>query len=107
MIVFYFRQVPLISEGKIVEIVEVPDHCDYELWYILTCVAQVVCRCLDDEVVEVREKAATYASNFRALCVILRLKAPNLQHVVWHSSFVTPQEHLGAQGTARLQMQRF
>ncbi|KAF9785996.1 hypothetical protein BJ322DRAFT_1005050 [Thelephora terrestris] len=47
--VFYFRQVPLISEGKIVEIVE------------------VVCRCLDDEVVEVREKAATTLSGILRL----------------------------------------
>ncbi|KAI0961190.1 hypothetical protein AcV7_000358 [Taiwanofungus camphoratus] len=42
--VFYFRQVPLISDVKIVELVE------------------VVCRCLDDEVVEVREMAATTLS---------------------------------------------
>lgn len=47
--VFYFRQVPSISEGKIVEIVE------------------VVCRCLDDEVVEVREKAATTLSGILRL----------------------------------------
>jgi proteasome activator subunit 4 len=39
--VFYFRQVPLISEGKVIEILE------------------ALCRCLDDEVVEVREMAAT------------------------------------------------
>jgi len=42
--VFYFRQVPLISEIKIVEILE------------------VLCKCLDDEVVEVREMAATTLS---------------------------------------------
>lgn len=64
--VFYFRQVPLINEGKIVEIVEVP-IC---LRLIATCnssmLHQVVCRCLDDEVVEVREKAATYAPFLRA-----------------------------------------
>jgi len=47
--VFYFRQVPLIGEGKIVEIVE------------------VVCRCLDDEVVEVREKAAATLSGILRL----------------------------------------
>jgi len=47
--VFYFRQVPLISEGKIIEIVE------------------VICRCLDDEVVEVREKAATTLSGILRL----------------------------------------
>ena len=39
--VFYFRQVPLIGEQKMVEIME------------------VLCKCLDDEVVEVREMAAT------------------------------------------------
>ncbi len=39
--VFYFRQSFLISDMKMVEMVE------------------VVCRCLDDEVVEVREMAAT------------------------------------------------
>ncbi|KAF8649879.1 hypothetical protein AX16_005641 [Volvariella volvacea WC 439] len=39
--VFYFRQIPLISDYKIVQILE------------------VVCSCLDDEVIEVREMAAT------------------------------------------------
>lgn len=39
--VYYFRQGPTISEIKVVEIME------------------VICRCLDDEVVEVREMAAT------------------------------------------------
>jgi proteasome activator subunit 4 len=39
--VFYFRQMPLITDTKIVEILE------------------VICQCLDDDVVEVREKAAT------------------------------------------------
>jgi len=42
--VFYFRHVPLISDLKIVEILE------------------VLCKCLDDEVVEVREMAATTLS---------------------------------------------
>lgn len=39
--VYYFRQGPLISNIKVIEIME------------------VICRCLDDEVVEVREMAAT------------------------------------------------
>ncbi|GBE78103.1 hypothetical protein SCP_0109850 [Sparassis crispa] len=47
--VFYFRQAPLISEIKLVEMVE------------------VVCRCLDDEVVEVREMAATTLSGILRL----------------------------------------
>ncbi|KAF8226105.1 hypothetical protein L208DRAFT_1425249 [Tricholoma matsutake] len=47
--VFYFRQVPLISEVKIIEILE------------------VLCRCLDDEVVEVREMAATTLSGILRL----------------------------------------
>ncbi|KAI0274846.1 hypothetical protein BC834DRAFT_814888 [Gloeopeniophorella convolvens] len=42
--VFYFRQVPLMSDAKITEILE------------------VLCKCLDDEVVEVREMAATTLS---------------------------------------------
>jgi len=42
--VFYFRQVPLLSDAKITEILE------------------VLCKCLDDEVVEVREMAATTLS---------------------------------------------
>ena len=41
---FYFRQAPVISDIKIVEMME------------------VVCRCLDDEIVEVREMAATTLS---------------------------------------------
>ncbi|KAI0050704.1 hypothetical protein FA95DRAFT_1581074 [Auriscalpium vulgare] len=40
--VFYFRQVPLLSDAKITEILE------------------VLCKCLDDDVVEVREMAATF-----------------------------------------------
>ena len=40
-LVYYFRQGPLISDIKVVEVME------------------VICRCLDDEVVEVREMAAT------------------------------------------------
>lgn len=47
--VFYFRQVPLISELKIVEMLE------------------VLCSCLDDEVVEVREMAATTLSGILRL----------------------------------------
>ncbi|KAK0456353.1 hypothetical protein EV421DRAFT_1699087 [Armillaria borealis] len=47
--VFYFRQVPLISEAKVVEILE------------------VLCQCLDDEVVEVREMAATTLSGILRL----------------------------------------
>jgi len=42
--VFYFRNVPLIADNKVVEILE------------------VLCQCLDDEVVEVREMAATTLS---------------------------------------------
>lgn len=42
--VFYFRQVPLLSDARITEILE------------------VLCKCLDDEVVEVREMAATTLS---------------------------------------------
>ncbi|KAI0724287.1 hypothetical protein C8T65DRAFT_714470 [Cerioporus squamosus] len=47
--VFYFRQSFLISDVKIVEMVE------------------VICRCLDDEVVEVREMAATTLSGILRL----------------------------------------
>ncbi|KNZ79712.1 Proteasome activator complex subunit 4 [Termitomyces sp. J132] len=47
--VFYFRQVPLIPEIKIVEILE------------------MLCSCLDDEVVEVREMAATTLSGILRL----------------------------------------
>jgi len=47
--VFYFRQLPLISDSKIVEILE------------------VICKCLDDEVVEVREMAATTLSGILRL----------------------------------------
>ncbi|KDQ54765.1 hypothetical protein JAAARDRAFT_71570 [Jaapia argillacea MUCL 33604] len=47
--VFYFRHMPLISDIKVVEILE------------------VICKCLDDEIIEVREMAAT------TLCGILRL----------------------------------
>ncbi|KAH8120571.1 ARM repeat-containing protein [Phellopilus nigrolimitatus] len=42
--IFYFRQVPLIKEAKVLEILE------------------IICRCLDDENVEVREMAATTLS---------------------------------------------
>ncbi|KAF7789227.1 hypothetical protein EIP86_000168 [Pleurotus ostreatoroseus] len=42
--VYYFRQGPCITEGKVIEMLE------------------VICRCLDDEVVEVREMAATTLS---------------------------------------------
>jgi proteasome activator subunit 4 len=47
--VFYFRHIPLISEFKIVEMLE------------------VLCRCLDDEVVEVREMAALTLSGILRL----------------------------------------
>ncbi|KAJ7130046.1 hypothetical protein C8R43DRAFT_1025561 [Mycena crocata] len=47
--VFYFRQLPLISEGKVIEILE------------------VLSRCLDDEVVDVREMAATTLSGILRL----------------------------------------
>ncbi|KAH9921997.1 uncharacterized protein BXZ73DRAFT_91690 [Epithele typhae] len=47
--VFYFRQSCLISDIKIIEMVE------------------VICRCLDDEVVEVREMAATTLSGILRL----------------------------------------
>ncbi|KAF9056646.1 hypothetical protein BJ165DRAFT_1522537 [Panaeolus papilionaceus] len=47
--VFYFRHIPLIPEIKIVEMLE------------------VVCGCLDDEVVEVREMAATTLSGILRL----------------------------------------
>ncbi|PCH33392.1 ARM repeat-containing protein [Wolfiporia cocos MD-104 SS10] len=47
--VFYFRQFPLISDGKIIEMIE------------------VICRCMDDEVVEVRESAATTLSGILRL----------------------------------------
>ncbi|KAI0768547.1 hypothetical protein BD413DRAFT_614418 [Trametes elegans] len=47
--VFYFRQSSMIGDGKLVEMVE------------------VICRCLDDEVVEVREMAATTLSGILRL----------------------------------------
>ncbi|KAF9014988.1 hypothetical protein BDQ17DRAFT_1418116 [Cyathus striatus] len=47
--VFYFRQLPLIGEIKIVEMLE------------------VLCRCLDDEIIEVREMAATTLSGILRL----------------------------------------
>ncbi|KAF9472467.1 hypothetical protein BDN70DRAFT_886944 [Pholiota conissans] len=47
--VFYFRHLPLISEVKIVEMLE------------------VLCRCLDDEIVEVREMAAVTLSGILRL----------------------------------------
>ncbi|KAJ7275353.1 hypothetical protein B0H12DRAFT_1086888 [Mycena haematopus] len=47
--VFYFRQLPFISEVKVVEILE------------------VLCKCLDDEVVDVREMAATTLSGILRL----------------------------------------
>lgn len=57
LVVFYFRQVPLISEIKIVEILEVGvSYVNISRIYLFP---QVLCQCLDDEVVEVREKAAT------------------------------------------------
>lgn len=57
LLVFYFRQVPLISEIKIVEILEVGvSYVNISRIYLFP---QVLCQCLDDEVVEVREMAAT------------------------------------------------
>ncbi|KZV77572.1 hypothetical protein PENSPDRAFT_621096 [Peniophora sp. CONT] len=47
--VFYFRQVPLITDAQTTEILE------------------VLCKCLDDEVVEVREMAATTLSGILRL----------------------------------------
>jgi len=47
--VFYFRNVPLIADYKVLEILE------------------VLCQCLDDEVVEVREMAATTLSGILRL----------------------------------------
>ncbi|TDL28808.1 ARM repeat-containing protein [Rickenella mellea] len=47
--IFYFRQVPLIRQKKVVEILE------------------VICKCLDDEIVEVREMAATTLSGILRL----------------------------------------
>lgn len=59
MLVFYFRQLPLITEYKIVEILEVGSLDRLSLSHIFTQRFQVLCKCLDDEVVEVREMAAT------------------------------------------------
>lgn len=61
--VFYFRQVPLISEAKVVEILE------------------ALCKCLDDEVVEVREMAATTLSG------VLRL-SPKRSVLTFKNRFV-------------------
>ncbi|KAJ7462702.1 hypothetical protein B0H11DRAFT_2310714 [Mycena galericulata] len=47
--VFYFRQLPLIAEVKVIEILE------------------VLCKCLDDEVVDVREMAAATLSGILRL----------------------------------------
>ncbi|KAJ6627245.1 hypothetical protein B0H10DRAFT_1941394 [Mycena sp. CBHHK59/15] len=55
--VFYFRQLPLIAEAKVVEILE------------------VLCKCLDDEVVDVREMAAT------------------LVHTVWNLKVISSAAH--------------
>jgi proteasome activator subunit 4 len=58
--VFYFRQVPLISEVKIVEMLEVKRLPFFKLFNeIFKHLYKVLCSCLDDEVVEVREMAAT------------------------------------------------
>ena len=71
--VFYFRQVPLIGEQKMVEIME------------------VLCKCLDDEVVEVREMAATTLSGIlrlspRRSVMTLKVGTPSLSYHV-HTSF--------------------
>ncbi|CAK5265273.1 unnamed protein product [Mycena citricolor] len=47
--IFYFRQLPLISDGKLIEMLE------------------VLCQCLDDEVINVREMAATTLSGILRL----------------------------------------
>ncbi|TFK57485.1 hypothetical protein OE88DRAFT_1651225 [Heliocybe sulcata] len=47
--VFYFRQMPVISDIKVVEILE------------------VICKCLDDDIIEVREMAATTLSGILRL----------------------------------------
>ncbi|KAJ3973169.1 hypothetical protein EV361DRAFT_980091 [Lentinula raphanica] len=54
--VFYFRQMPLISEIKVVQMLEAKPFA----WRLSH--EQVLGKCLDDEVVEVREMAATTLS---------------------------------------------
>ena len=56
-LVFYFRQVPLLTDARITEILEVGRTSTCFQTVTETC--QMVCKCLDDEVVEVREMAAT------------------------------------------------
>ena len=55
---------PLISEIRVVQILE------------------VVCKCLDDEVISVREMAATYVIFFWPLIALNRLPAPCLASCV-------------------------
>jgi proteasome activator subunit 4 len=58
-LVFYFRQVPLLSDARITEILEVGKILFICFRHVIeTC--QMLCKCLDDEVVEVREMAATW-----------------------------------------------
>ncbi|KAF7339921.1 Membrane protein [Mycena venus] len=73
--VFYFRQLPLISEVKVIEILE------------------VLCKCLDDEVVDVREMAATTLSG------ILRL-SPRRHILTLRDRFVQliKKSHIPARG---------
>jgi proteasome activator subunit 4 len=61
--VFYFRQLPLFTEAKVVEVLE------------------VLCKCLDDEIVEVREMAA------RTLSGVLRL-SPRRSVLILKDRFV-------------------
>ncbi|GLB36425.1 putative protein with domain of unknown function (DUF3437) [Lyophyllum shimeji] len=74
--VFYFRQVPLINDYKIVEMLE------------------VICECLDDEVVEVREMAAATLSGIlrlspRRSVLVLRDRFVRLAK----SSHIPPRHH--------------
>jgi len=80
--VFYFRQVPLLSDARITEILE------------------MLCKCLDDEVVEVREMAATTLSGVlrlsprrsqltlkdRFVKLLSRSPLPNRQSPVYHAA---------------------
>jgi proteasome activator subunit 4 len=56
--VFYFRQVPLLSDARITDILEVSELLFICFRYVIET-HQMLCKCLDDEVVEVREMAAT------------------------------------------------
>ena len=56
---FYFRQVPLLTDTRITEILEV-GYLYFPPNVSIRLALQVLCKCLDDDVVEVREMAATY-----------------------------------------------